>query len=89
MTSFEIIGYCVILGIPLGLVLLSFIVALGKRPGLRRRRQEDYHGPERRCRHRENCINGKHGCKRPPAECPANSVQPELIIVQRVNNELE
>lgn len=62
----------VIIGIPVGIFLMSFFVALGKREGYRRRRQDpEYSGPERRCPYRNACNQGKT-CKNRPVDCPLN-----------------
>jgi len=45
---------------PVAIIAMCFIVALGKRPGNRRRNVDlFYDGPERRCKFRDACPVGK------------------------------
>ena len=55
--------------LPLVILGMTFIVALGKKPGYRRRHQDcDYPGPERRCDKRETCQLSKT-CTKKEHEC--------------------
>lgn len=48
---------CAIFWIPISILIMCGIVALGKRPGYRRRHEDEQReGVERRCRMREECV---------------------------------
>lgn len=62
MTKIDIAIALCIAGVPLGLLIMAFVVALGKRPGNRRRpgnQDMQYDGPERRCKFRAACEVGR------------------------------
>jgi phage-related protein len=60
----------VLISLPLVILAVTFLVALGKRPGYRRRHKDcSYNGPERRCDERdvcplaEKCTKQAHECQ--------------------------
>lgn len=59
----------VLISLPLVILAVTFLVALGKRPGYRRRHTScNYTGPERRCDEREDCPLAKR-CTKQAHEC--------------------
>ena len=62
--------YFVICSLPIIFLLTGVIIALGKRPGLRRRNKDiRYDGIERRCPKRQTCEKSET-CAVEPTECP-------------------
>jgi hypothetical protein len=71
MSIIDILIIICIAGIPLGLLAIAVISALGKMPGNRRKNPNlFYDGPERRCKFREACPVGD-AC-RDPENCIFN-----------------
>lgn len=67
----EVVGL-LLAALPFILLLVAGIVALGKRPGFRRRRSDlQYEGQERRCPLRQLCAH-RTSCRISPRECPIN-----------------
>lgn len=59
-----------LMSLPVWVLVVVFIVALGKKPGLRRRQEDpNYPGPERRCPYRKDCKEYHH-CHRTFPKCP-------------------
>lgn len=84
MTLVEIIAYAVIILVPIGTIGMAFVVALGKRPGYRRRnRDSTYNGVERRCPNRPKC--GKTECTFPTSQCPLKQPVIANVQVQRLD----